>query len=167
MQEGGSGVAEETGERSKLPFGASPGVFAVGCVALVALGVYTVLPMFKGTQPTPTATAAVANAPAPAVVTQAAPTPGSPANPNAAPPAEDPLATFLVRFGRNNPFSPLSVVTGAVPSGQTGTPPRQTGSSTLQDLRERVSNMQPGGTAGQNQGGSSNDGFVLTGIVRL
>ena len=78
----------------------------VGLVVLAGAVVLLVKPdLLGGGQPVPsTVTAEAGRLSHPAAVTSAA----APTTANKA--AEDPLASFLVRFGRANPFAPLGAV---------------------------------------------------------
>ncbi len=102
--------------------------------------------------------------------------------------AEDPFASFLVRFGRTNPFAPVGAIAFAKPATQKPGDGQQSTGPTMEDLRKRLqslagggvpnsgsTNPAPGGQAGGGPGGTSgspgppgqaNEGYVLKGIVR-
>ena len=154
------------------PKGARPGILILGGVVLLAAVIFRFYPvLFDGgqkpvtiapasTQPAPAATAppkesVAATSPEASTVVRAVT-------------AADPLASFLVRFGRANPFA---ASTGGRSYGQ----PTAGSGSSIQDLRQRLQNLAGG--AGQTQTGGSGQpgtgdgqkdgGFVLKGIVRL
>ena len=150
-------------KEAKAPFGASPVTLVIGGIGLVAI---VVLLLFPGSpdqgRPAGGTKPAAGNAPPPpaAVVTT------EPLSTGRAGPA-DPLTSFLVRFGRKNPFASTRGMAAQNKAGQSGAS-RQTGQSgtSLDDLRQRLQNLQ-----GQDAGGAvrpqGQEGFVLTGIVRL
>lgn len=180
---GGRGLSNETEGKSKAPFGASPFTLIVAGVSLVAVVLLLLFPGLLGGGGAQVAsveqTANTSNAPA--TVTEAA-------NPVTESKLEDPLASFLVRFGRANPFAALAVRT----SGQRNTSAvpgtnAQNTEPVLDELKRRLQSLQNGtnpgaAPSGSLQGGisggnvptgasgsspSAKEAFILRGIVRL
>lgn len=159
-------MAEKQG-KSKLPFGASPVTLVIVGIGIILLAVVYLFPnLLGGGSPAPASAPVPRNAP-PAV---AAP-PAAPAAPakigqvNKAQDvlrvstADDELSSFLLKFGRSNPFATFA--RASAPSSST-TASRT--DSTLDDLRRRVQN-QPGGGSATAAPIRANEGFVLTGIL--
>lgn len=160
----GNASKKEPG-KSNLPFGASPITLILAGLALVALAVTYLPGLFAGNKrqtasrpasrpvssPAPAATVAKADAsPATAAVATVSPA--------------DELSTFLLRFGRANPFAETSAKSGKSKriSAQT------VGNATIENLRSRVEHLGQGGGSptGESSGAPTDDGFRLTGIVR-
>ena len=174
-------LAEKQKGPSKLPFGMSPVTLAVAGLGLLAVAAVYLFPgLFGG------GTQQVAPGPitrpngGKAVVTA----PAGSAGPGATkgkekaegkkekgePAVRDELSTFLVAFGRTNPFASFEKASaGPAPSAANTTTASQ--QPLLADLRQRLESLRGEGT--ENQGGGGTTGaakegarFVLTGIVR-
>lgn len=131
-------------------------------VVFLAVAVYRLVPMFSGGGRKKSAAppGSTQSRPAAAAQKTAAEPAGKPANTSVkAVTAADPLASFLVRFGRSNPFA-------AFTGGSLGRAGGGAGSGTIQDLRQRLQNIGSGSGGGTNPGEGDGPGFVLKGIVR-
>ncbi|MGE5527877.1 MAG: hypothetical protein ACM3X6_01875 [Patescibacteria group bacterium] len=171
-------MAEQTGGKSQgTILGVRPPLLVLLVLCLAAAAVYLLFPGLFGGGAVP----AVQGQQGAAVVTTAAkPAPGQGAPVAAAPSGgeQDELSTFLVRFGRANPFAPLGAVARAQ-AGSKAPKPAAGSQPTLDELRGRLQNLATGQSAGsgsaakpdaksgQNAQAQPVQGFVLEGIVRL
>ncbi len=154
--------------------GISPVVLIVAGLGLVATAILLIFPgIFGGGPPGTGVVPTVVDTSPPAIVTHAAPS-ADEAKP------DDPLASFLVRFGRANPFAPLGAV--AVAKGPGTRPPvarvrRQwkicapacrtcRGAQATAGTPAASSGPEGDHTGRPNSQGPPNEGYVLRGIVR-
>ncbi|MCL6614521.1 MAG: hypothetical protein K6U03_07910 [Firmicutes bacterium] len=175
-------MAEKQKGPSKLPFGMSPVTLAVAGLGLLAVAAVYLFPglfgggteVAPGPITRPKSGKAVVTAPAGSTG------PGAAKGKEKAegkeekgePAVRDELSTFLVAFGRANPFASFeaSASPGRAPSAAT-TASQQ---PLLADLRQRLESLRGEGTENQGGGGTAGtagaakegERFTLTGIVR-
>ncbi|MGE5598123.1 MAG: hypothetical protein ACM3XS_01930 [Bacteroidota bacterium] len=171
--------------QNKNLFGASPVTLVVGGVGVVAIVVLLLFPGLLGGPPPDGGTSgATDNSGAGTATVATNPTAVAPAPPAAAPTAQgalpgeavravDPFASFVVRFGRKNPFSALPGRTGTVSSSaaRSSAAPPSTGTTTG-DLAKRLEELKASTGAGPAAGAMAQltketEGYLLTGIVRV
>lgn len=151
------------GQTEGKPKGTNPALLIVIGVVFLAVAVYRLVPMFSGGGRKPVATAPGSTQPRLAAAAQkpAAETGSKPGmNSVSAVTASDPLSSFLVQFGRANPFASFTGGTYSRSAGASGS------GGTIQDLRQRLQNIAGDSGGGARPGEGDGPGFVLKGIVR-